>query len=80
MPATNGTELFFWFVTSQRDPRTDPVALWVNGMHMAPWESPMEYGSHELFAGGPGASSVGYGFWTEHGPFRLADNGTKVEL
>jgi hypothetical protein len=25
--------------------------------------------------GGPGASSVGYGFWTEHGPFRLAADG-----
>jgi carboxypeptidase C (cathepsin A) len=25
--------------------------------------------------GGPGASSVAYGFWTEHGPFRL-ENGT----
>ena len=25
--------------------------------------------------GGPGASSVAYGFWTEHGPFRL-QNGT----
>lgn len=25
--------------------------------------------------GGPGASSVAYGFWTEHGPFRLADDG-----
>lgn len=24
--------------------------------------------------GGPGASSVGYGFFTEHGPFRLAMN------
>lgn len=24
--------------------------------------------------GGPGASSIGYGFWTEHGPFRLATN------
>ena len=23
--------------------------------------------------GGPGASSVEYGFWTEHGPFRLSE-------
>ena len=30
--------------------------------------------------GGPGASSVAYGFWTEHGPFRLSENGTVVEL
>ena len=30
--------------------------------------------------GGPGSSSIAYGFWTEHGPFRLADNGTTVEL
>jgi carboxypeptidase C (cathepsin A) len=30
--------------------------------------------------GGPGSSSVAFGFWTEHGPFRLADNGTTVEL
>ena len=29
--------------------------------------------------GGPGASSIAYGFWTEHGPFRLADNGTRAE-
>jgi len=26
--------------------------------------------------GGPGASSVAYGFWTEHGPFRLYRNAT----
>eukprot|EP01064_Diplonema_japonicum_P039072 TRINITY_DN9702_c0_g5_i1.p1 TRINITY_DN9702_c0_g5~~TRINITY_DN9702_c0_g5_i1.p1 ORF type:complete len:464 (+),score=157.16 TRINITY_DN9702_c0_g5_i1:43-1434(+) len=51
----HGTELFFWFVESQRSPSTDPVALWMNG--------------------GPGSSSVAYGFWTEHGPFRLADDG-----
>lgn len=25
--------------------------------------------------GGPGSSSVAYGFWTEHGPFRLKSNG-----
>lgn len=25
--------------------------------------------------GGPGASSVAYGFWTEHGPFRLVPDG-----
>jgi len=30
--------------------------------------------------GGPGASSVEYGFWTEHGPFRLTGNGTTMEL
>jgi serine carboxypeptidase-like clade 2 len=29
--------------------------------------------------GGPGSSSIAYGFWTEHGPFRLAQNGTVVE-
>mmetsp|Transcript_33607 Transcript_33607/g.78740 ORF Transcript_33607/g.78740 Transcript_33607/m.78740 type:complete len:465 (+) Transcript_33607:2-1396(+) len=28
--------------------------------------------------GGPGSSSIAFGFWTEHGPFRLANNGTKV--
>ena len=28
--------------------------------------------------GGPGASSIEYGFWTEHGPFRLLPNGTAV--
>jgi len=60
MPASNGTELFFWFVESQRSPKDDPVVLWVNG--------------------GPGASSVAYGFWTEHGPFRLAKNGSEVDL
>jgi len=26
--------------------------------------------------GGPGSSSIGYGFFTEHGPFRLKKNGT----
>ncbi len=49
-----GTEMFFWFVESQRNPSSDPVAFWTNG--------------------GPGASSVAYGFWTEHGPFRLSRN------
>eukprot|EP00466_Bigelowiella_natans_P007458 jgi/Bigna1/92838/estExt_fgenesh1_pm.C_800008 len=44
-----GTEMFFWFVESMDDPKTDPVAFWTNG--------------------GPGSSSVAYGFWTEHGPF-----------
>jgi len=47
----HGTEIFFWFVESQDNPETDPLALWMNG--------------------GPGSSSVAYGFWTEHGPFRL---------
>eukprot|EP01084_Bolivina_argentea_P077322 140227_1 len=28
--------------------------------------------------GGPGASSIAYGFWTEHGPWRLQPNGTAV--
>jgi len=51
----HGTEIFFWFVTSQNDPAKDPLALWMNG--------------------GPGSSSIAYGFWTEHGPFRLADDG-----
>ena len=51
----HGTEIFFWFVTSQNDPAKDPLALWMNG--------------------GPGSSSVAYGFWTEHGPFRLAPDG-----
>eukprot|EP00755_Sulcionema_specki_P034288 Sspe_Gene.102569::Locus_78334_Transcript_1_1_Confidence_1.000_Length_471::g.102569::m.102569/K13289/CTSA, CPY; cathepsin A (carboxypeptidase C) len=51
----HGTELFFWFVESQRSPSKDPVVLWMNG--------------------GPGSSSVAYGFWTEHGPFRLAPDG-----
>lgn len=46
-----GTNLFFWFVESQRDPANDPVVFWTNG--------------------GPGSSSVAYGFWTEHGPWRL---------
>ena len=50
-----GTELFFWFVESQRAPSQDPLVLWMNG--------------------GPGSSSVAYGFWTEHGPFRLQDDG-----
>lgn len=59
LPATNGTELFFWFVESQRAPSSDPVLFWTNG--------------------GPGASSVAYGFWTEHGPFRLAPNASSVE-
>eukprot|EP01061_Rhynchopus_euleeides_P003466 TRINITY_DN12714_c0_g1_i1.p1 TRINITY_DN12714_c0_g1~~TRINITY_DN12714_c0_g1_i1.p1 ORF type:complete len:473 (+),score=213.43 TRINITY_DN12714_c0_g1_i1:37-1455(+) len=49
-----GTELFFWFVESARNPSTDPVVLWMNG--------------------GPGSSSVMYGFWSEHGPFRLVKN------
>jgi len=49
-----GTEMFFWFVESQRNPREDPVVFWTNG--------------------GPGSSSVAYGFWTEHGPFRLERN------
>merc|ERR1719171_1128435 len=52
----HGTEIFFWFVESQRNPSTDPLALWMNG--------------------GPGSSSVAYGFWTEHGPWRLENNGT----
>jgi carboxypeptidase C (cathepsin A) len=49
MPIGGGynTSLFFWFVESQKDPTTDPVAFWTNG--------------------GPGSSSVAYGFWTEHG-------------
>lgn len=51
----HGTEIFFWFVESQRTPSEDPVVLWMNG--------------------GPGSSSVAYGFWTEHGPFRLAEDG-----
>eukprot|EP01059_Diplonema_ambulator_P034346 TRINITY_DN7634_c0_g1_i1.p1 TRINITY_DN7634_c0_g1~~TRINITY_DN7634_c0_g1_i1.p1 ORF type:complete len:471 (+),score=157.78 TRINITY_DN7634_c0_g1_i1:63-1475(+) len=51
----HGTELFFWFVESQRNPANDPVVLWMNG--------------------GPGSSSIAYGFWTEHGPFRLAEDG-----
>ena len=25
--------------------------------------------------GGPGSSSIAYGFWTEHGPFRLKSDG-----
>eukprot|EP01084_Bolivina_argentea_P022707 42217_1 len=28
--------------------------------------------------GGPGASSIGYGFFTEHGPFRLSKNATTL--
>jgi serine carboxypeptidase-like clade 2 len=32
-----------------------------------------------LLPGGPGSSSVAYGFWTEHGPFRLEKNPTNGE-
>lgn len=31
LPGTNGTELFFWFVESQRNPAKDPVLFWTNG-------------------------------------------------
>ncbi|KAJ9436843.1 Serine carboxypeptidase 24 [Diplonema papillatum] len=51
----DGTQLFFWFVESQRSPSQDPVVLWMNG--------------------GPGSSSVNFGFWQEHGPFRLQPDG-----
>ncbi|ETO05200.1 hypothetical protein RFI_32196 [Reticulomyxa filosa] len=30
--------------------------------------------------GGPGSSSIAYGFWTEHGPFRLAPNAVEVDI
>ena len=30
--------------------------------------------------GGPGSSSIGYGFFTEHGPFRVASDGETLEL
>ncbi|GAB5364640.1 hypothetical protein AAMO2058_000987100 [Amorphochlora amoebiformis] len=33
-------------------------------------------GLHPGTNGGPGASSVAFGFWTEHGPFRLSRNAT----
>jgi cathepsin A (carboxypeptidase C) len=29
--ATNGRNLFYWFVESQNDPKNDPVVLWMNG-------------------------------------------------
>eukprot|EP01083_Nonionella_stella_P316915 1151628_1 len=28
--------------------------------------------------GGPGSSSIAFGFWTEHGPFRLQEDATAV--
>ncbi|XP_072135367.1 lysosomal protective protein-like [Mobula birostris] len=31
LDASAGTHLHYWFVTSQRDPTTDPVVLWLNG-------------------------------------------------
>ncbi|EDQ86318.1 uncharacterized protein MONBRDRAFT_38512 [Monosiga brevicollis MX1] len=59
MPVGNDSELFFWFVESQRSPETDPVVWWTNG--------------------GPGSSGIAYGFWTEHGPFRITPD-IDVEL
>ncbi len=29
--STNGRDLFYWFLESQRNPSKDPVVLWLNG-------------------------------------------------
>jgi len=26
-----GKKVFYWFVESQRDPKTDPLLVWMNG-------------------------------------------------
>jgi carboxypeptidase C (cathepsin A) len=49
--------------------------FWFVESQRAPATDPLLYWTN----GGPGSSSVAYGFWTEHGPFRLAQNGTVVE-
>ena len=49
--------------------------FWLVESQRAPAADPLLYWTN----GGPGSSSVAYGFWTEHGPFRLANNGTVVE-
>eukprot|EP01052_Picozoa_sp_SAG31_P041486 SAG31_NODE_6303_length_2074_cov_1.864810_2_plen_365_part_00 len=48
--------------------------FWFVESQRAPATDPLLYWTN----GGPGSSSVAYGFWTEHGPFRLAENGTVV--
>ena len=53
------------------------------GTHLFFWfvESQRDPASDPLLYwtnGGPGSSSVAYGFWTEHGPWRLENNGTEV--
>lgn len=48
--------------------------FWFVESQSSPSTDPVLYWTN----GGPGASSVAFGFWTEHGPFRLRDNGTRV--
>ena len=48
--------------------------FWFVESQSSPADDPIVYWTN----GGPGSSSVAYGFWTEHGPWRLAENGTKV--
>lgn len=46
----HGKALFYYFVETQTDPQSRPLALWLTG--------------------GPGCSSLGYGAFMEHGPFK----------
>ncbi|ESO96867.1 hypothetical protein LOTGIDRAFT_159616 [Lottia gigantea] len=57
LKASGTKKLHYWFVESQRNPKSDPLILWMNG--------------------GPGCSSV-LGLLTEHGPFRIMDDGKTV--
>ncbi|ESP01459.1 hypothetical protein LOTGIDRAFT_206131 [Lottia gigantea] len=57
LKASGTKKLHYWFVESQRNPKEDPLVLWMNG--------------------GPGCSSV-LGLLTEHGPFRIMDDGKTV--
>ncbi|PVD27276.1 hypothetical protein C0Q70_12431 [Pomacea canaliculata] len=50
-------KLHYWFVESAKNPKKDPVVLWLNG--------------------GPGCSSD-LGLLTEHGPFRVQDDGATL--
>jgi len=53
------------------DDKGTELFFWFVESARSPADDPLVFWTN----GGPGASSVAYGFWTEHGPFRL-ENGT----
>lgn len=50
--------LFFWFAESRRDPRSDDLMLWTNGMSQHRQPAHVYHLADEFLAGGPGSAYV----------------------
>ena len=79
LPLYNGTfnsipfKQYSGYISLSDDDETS-LFFWFVESQQSPSNDPLVLWTN----GGPGASSIDYGFWVEHGPFRFTPNATMV--